>query len=206
MASSSKTTAGCGERSTPKRAGQLRDPCELVRHRREGCPPQPLQPPLEVEQGAVALEHGRARQHEIGPADGEPVEHRHRDDRLRPFCERADARGCCCLVADHEQQADRLGIRLVDVCCGRPGHRHAATVRCCREMEGAAAGLGLETEGVSGLGHARAAAPAGARPDQNRALRLPQARAQLASGLGQVVQCVARAAWRSVLGSRSDRE
>ena len=92
-------------RSTLEALGELRDPGELVRDGRDHGPAQPLQPALEVEQGAVALERARRGQHEVGPADGEPVEHRDRDHVLGALGERADGRVGRGLVA----RDDRAG-------------------------------------------------------------------------------------------------
>ena len=51
--------------------GELRDPGELVGHGRDHGAAQALQPPLEVDRGAVALERARGGQDEVGPADRE---------------------------------------------------------------------------------------------------------------------------------------
>ena len=74
------------------------------------------------------------------------------------------------LVAGDDQQADRLGVRVVLVGGRGPGRRDAAAVRGRREVEGAAAGLALEAERVRGLGEPGAAAATAARPDEDRAL------------------------------------
>ena len=84
------------------------------------------------------------------------------------------------LVAGHDEQADRLRIRLVLVRRGGPGVRDAARIRRRRKVECAAAGLAVEAELVRGLGETRAATPAAARPDEDRALG---ARSRLPSSL-----------------------
>ena len=121
---------------------------------------------------AVALEVARRREDEVGPADGELVEHRDRDHALRLLGERAHARVGGGLVAGDDQQPDRLGVRLVLVGGGGPGLGDAAAVRRRGQVEGAAAGLAVEAERMRELGESRSAASARARPDEDRRARL----------------------------------
>ena len=169
--SSSNTTTACGESSTSKRSASFGDPGELVGDGSDHRAAQALQPALEVEQRAVALERARRGKHEVGPADREPVEHRDRDHasrRARRGRARLGVGGG--LVARDDEQPDRLRVRVVLVgrCC--PGDRDAAAVRRRGQVEGAAAGLALEAERVRGLGEPGAAAAAAARPDEDRPL------------------------------------
>ena len=112
---------------------ELRDPLELVRAGRRRRPAQALQPAFDVDVGAVALEVARARQDEVGPADGEPVEHRDGDHGVGALGERAHVRVAGGLVARDEQQADRVGLfRRLLVRAGCPGVGDAAAVRRLR--------------------------------------------------------------------------
>ena len=109
--------------------GELGDPGELVRHGRDHGPPEALDATLEVDEGAVALEVARAGQDEVGPADGEALEHRDRDHALGLLGQRAHGRIGRGLVARDDQQADRLRVLLVGVRARGPGVGDAATVR-----------------------------------------------------------------------------
>ena len=184
--SSSNTTTACGETVDVEALGELRDPGELVGDGRDHGAAQPLQPALEVQQGAVALERARRGQHEVGPADGEAVEHRDRDHVLGALGERADGRVGRGLVAGDDQQPDRLRVRLVLVGGRRPGGGDAAAVRRCGQVERAAAGLALEAECVRGLGEPGAAAAAAAAtrrgsPARRRGAAAPSSLPALAS-------------------------
>ena len=95
--------------------GELREPGELVRHGRDHGAPQPLDAALEVDEGAVALEVARAGQDEVGPADGEALEHRDREHALGLLGEGAHGRVGRSLVAGDDQEPDRLRVLLVAV-------------------------------------------------------------------------------------------
>ena len=109
--------------------GELGDPGELVRHGRDHRAAQALDAALEVDEGAVPLEVARAREDEIGPADGEALEHRDRDHVLGLLGERAHGGIRRRLVARDDQQADRLRVLLLLVRAGGPGVGDAARVR-----------------------------------------------------------------------------
>ena len=175
---------------------QFRDPGELVGNGWHGRATEALQPSLEIEQGAVALEHRRRGQNQIRPPDREPLEHRDRDHGVCPFGERSHARRGGSVIPDDEEQADLAWIRLVCVCGGRPGHRHATSVRRRGQMERSAAGLVLEAERMRRLRDSCPAAAARTRPDEDRPLGRAEPLAESASGLGEVVERVARGARR----------
>ncbi len=154
--------------------GELRDPRELVRGGRDRRAAQALDASFEVDVGAVALEVARAGQDEVGPADGEPVEHRDREDVLRALGERPHGRVGSSLVARDDQQADRLRVGLLAVRGRSPRVGDTAAVRGGRQVEGGAAVLPFEAERVRELGEPRAAAPAASGPDQDRVLGAAQ--------------------------------
>ena len=89
---------------------------------------------------------------------------------VRPLGERAYVGVRRGLVARDDEELDRLRVRLVRVGRDGPAERDAARVGRAREVERAAAGLVLESELVRELRDARAAAAAGARPDEDGTL------------------------------------
>ena len=126
--------------------GELRDPRELVRARRDDGAAQALEAALEVHVRPVALEVARAGQDEVGPAGDRRAEHRDREHPLGPLGERADVRVRGGLVAGHDQELDRLRIGLVAVGGRCPAVGDAAAVRRLGEVERAAARLPGEAE------------------------------------------------------------
>ena len=112
---------------------ELREPGALVRAGRDHRAPLALQAALEVHRRAVALEVARRRQHEIGPADREALEHRDREHLLRVLGERADARVGCRLVAGDDQQPDRVGLRRLRRRRPRPRPRRRRGCSASRE-------------------------------------------------------------------------
>ncbi len=150
--------------------GELRDPLELVGAGRLDRAAQPLQPPLEVDERAVTLEVARPREDEVRPAGGEPAEHRDHDRRLGLLGERADVGVGCGLVARHHEQPDRVGRLGLLVAAGRPGVGDSTAVRRLGKIEGTAALASGEPELLGELRDGRAAAAAGAAPDEDDAL------------------------------------
>ena len=80
---SSKTTRRVRRELDAEALGELRDPRELVGARRDHGAALALEAALEVDRRAVALEVARAGQDEVGPADGEALEHRRSRSRRR---------------------------------------------------------------------------------------------------------------------------
>ena len=76
----------------PKRAASSESHSSSSGHGGRDRAAQPLEPALEVDERAVALEGARARQDEVGPTGGEAVEHRDRDHRVGLLGERAHVR------------------------------------------------------------------------------------------------------------------
>src|SRR5439155_3173061 len=156
--------------------GELRDPLQLVGTGRLDRAAQPLQAALEIDEGAVALEIGRARQDQVGPAGGEPAEHRDHDRRLGLLGERTDVVVRRGLVARHDEQPDRIRrFGLLVAACG-PGVGNSAAVRRLGQVEGAAALTAREPELLRELRDRRAAAAARPAPDEDDALRLGDGR------------------------------
>ena len=98
----------CGESSTSNRSASFAIQASssgtgAITARRSRC-----RRPSRFSERAVALERARRRQHEVGPADGEAVEHRDRDHVLGVLGERAHGRIGRGLVAGDDQQPDRL--------------------------------------------------------------------------------------------------
>ena len=185
---------------------ELREPRELVGHGRDHRAPEPLQAPLEVHRGSLALERGGRGEDEVGPADRERVEHRDRDHGVGLLRERPDVRRSGGLVAGHDEQGDRLGIRLVAVRGGGPCLRDAARVRGRGKVERRAPGLAVEAELVGRLGQPCAAAPARTRPDEHGALRRAEPLAELVCRVDELPQRVGRAAdRRRHRSARADR-
>ena len=167
-------------------ARQHRDPRELVGTGRHNRPSEPLQSPLEVQRRAVALERCGRGQDQVGPAPRELVEHRHHEHAFGLLCERPNGRIRSGLVARDDEHADRLGARLLAVRRRRPRGGHSASVGCHGEMEGAGAGLALESELVRELGDPRSSSSARPGPDEDGPLGLSQAPAELVRGVGQL--------------------
>ena len=88
-----------------------------------------------------------------------------------------------CLVAGDDQEADRLGVRLVPVRCRGPRLGYSAAVRRRGQIESRAAGLALEAERVRELSEAGAAATRASRPDQHGAVGATQPLLELGVGL-----------------------
>ena len=149
---------------------QLGDPGELVRHGRDHSAAQTLHAALEVVVGPVPLEIARPGEHDIRPADGEPLEHRDREHVLGPLGEHADGRVGHRFVAGDDQEPDRLRVRLLFVGGRGPRVGDATGVRRRRQVEGGAAGLAVEPQLVRELREPGAPAAATARPDQNGAV------------------------------------
>ncbi len=133
---------------------------------------EPLQPALEVDERAVALEVARARQDQVGPAGGEPAEHRDHDRRLGLLGERADVLVRRGLVARDHEQPDRIRRLGLLVAARGPGVGDPAAVRRLGQVEGAAAFAAGEAELLRELRDGRSAAAAGTAPDEDDALRV----------------------------------
>ena len=132
--------------------------------------------PSRLTKRAVSLEIARARQDEIGPAGGEPAEHRDHDRRLGLLGERADVLVRRRLVARHHEQPDRVRRLRLLVAAGGPGVGDSAAVRSLGKVEGAAARAVGEPELLRELRDGRTAAAAGTAPDEDDALRLGDGR------------------------------
>src|SRR5205085_12579167 len=117
---------------------ELGDPVELVGARRLDRATQPLEPALEVHEGAVALEIARAREKEIGPTGGEAAVHRDDDRRLGLLRERADVLVGGRLVPRDDEQADRLHSLALVVAARGPRVGDTAAVRRLGQGERAA--------------------------------------------------------------------
>ena len=113
--------------------GELREPREHVRHRREDGAALALQPALEVDRRAVALQVARAREDEVGEAAEALLEHADPDHDLGLGGERAHGRVGRRLVAGDDEHARLLVDRLA-VAGGAPGVGDAAAVRRARQV------------------------------------------------------------------------
>jgi hypothetical protein len=165
--------------------GEPRDPRELVGGRRDDRAAQALQPPFEVDVGAVPFQIAGPGKDEVGPAQGEALEHRGHDHALGALGEGADVRVGCGFVAGDEQQTDRLRVRSLVVGCRGPRVADSPAVWRGRQVEGPAAGLVGEAELACNRCEVCAAGSFLARPDQDRAVALAEAVAELVALVGE---------------------
>ena len=150
-------------------------------------------------------------QDEVGPADGEALEHRDRDHALRLLGERAHGRIGRRLVARDDQQADRLRVLLLVVRSTRPRRRRRrAPFGVAGRWNAAQPGFAVEAEPVAELGQPGAAAAAAAGPDQDGAVRGGDALLELLAELrlrdaGRPRRRCGAPGWiqRSTIGARS---
>ena len=191
--------------------GELGDPGELVRHGRDHRAAQALDAALEVDEGAVALEVARAREDEVGPADGEALEHRDRDHDLGLLGERADGGVGGGLVARDDQQADRLRVRPRRR-PSSPPRRRRRRARSGVDGRWKAAQPGFASSPSRWPSSASRAPPPPARPDQistaplGATTRAPRSFLPSLGSATWTISAPLRRAWRiqrSTIGARS---
>ena len=110
--------------------GELADPGELVRARRERRPAQPLDAALEVHRRPVALERGGRGEDHVGPARRRGRGTSSARSRARP-ARRARGRSGPTAASSPETMSSSIGSGFASsrVGCDRPGGRDAAPVR-----------------------------------------------------------------------------